>query len=229
MCKSHRIESFLEPLLSNLFDTEDDLHKNNRGDLILPGLDGSFISVDVMSVDPCNVSNERLANSEIHDRSQMLKISNSKNTMNLYQNFQPTVCKIQFASICIFSIWFNCSHCHTYLADCKMIVKRRTNRNFNRLFWQNRIVFSILKGMLKMVSDAFLSLGSHYERFASSVFVLGEMDYLDVDLLVFDKKIKKRNEFQCILVYYIENIIVNIVFGNHQVMVKVALQCRFPN
>ncbi|KAL0223945.1 hypothetical protein P9112_003335 [Eukaryota sp. TZLM1-RC] len=29
MCKSHRIESFLEPLMSNLFDTEDDFHQNN--------------------------------------------------------------------------------------------------------------------------------------------------------------------------------------------------------
>ncbi|KAL0215562.1 hypothetical protein P9112_007746 [Eukaryota sp. TZLM1-RC] len=67
MWKSHRIESFLEPLLSNLFDTEDDFHKNNRGDVILPGLDGAFILVDVMSVDPCNVSNERLASSEIHN------------------------------------------------------------------------------------------------------------------------------------------------------------------
>ncbi|KAL0226410.1 hypothetical protein P9112_013734 [Eukaryota sp. TZLM1-RC] len=43
---SHGIESFLEPLLSNVFDTEIDFHKNNRGDVILPGLDGSFILLD---------------------------------------------------------------------------------------------------------------------------------------------------------------------------------------
>ncbi|KAL0216623.1 hypothetical protein P9112_008807 [Eukaryota sp. TZLM1-RC] len=66
MCKSHRIEFFLEPLFSNLFDTEDDFHKNNRGDVISPGLDGSFIFLDVMSADPCNASNERIVNSEIH-------------------------------------------------------------------------------------------------------------------------------------------------------------------
>ncbi|KAL0223342.1 hypothetical protein P9112_002732 [Eukaryota sp. TZLM1-RC] len=74
MGKSHRIESFLEPLLSNLFDAEDDFHKNNRGDVILPGLDGSFILLDVMSVDPCNASNERLVNSEIHN-----PLSNAEN------------------------------------------------------------------------------------------------------------------------------------------------------
>ncbi|KAL0214420.1 hypothetical protein P9112_006604 [Eukaryota sp. TZLM1-RC] len=67
MCKFHSIESILEPLLSNLFDAEDDFHKNNRGDIILPGLDRTFILLDVMSVDPCNVSNERLVNSEIHN------------------------------------------------------------------------------------------------------------------------------------------------------------------
>ncbi|KAL0205889.1 hypothetical protein P9112_001196 [Eukaryota sp. TZLM1-RC] len=74
MCKSHRIESFLEPLLSNLFDAENHFHKNNRGDVILPGLDGSFILLDVMSVDPCNASNERLVNSEIHN-----PLSNAEN------------------------------------------------------------------------------------------------------------------------------------------------------
>ncbi|KAL0224527.1 hypothetical protein P9112_003917 [Eukaryota sp. TZLM1-RC] len=67
MCKSHRIESFLEPLLSNLLDSEDDFHKNNRGDVIIPGLDGTFILLDLISVDPCNASNERLVNSEIHN------------------------------------------------------------------------------------------------------------------------------------------------------------------
>ncbi|KAL0214316.1 hypothetical protein P9112_006500 [Eukaryota sp. TZLM1-RC] len=74
MCKSHRIESFLEPLLSNLFDTENDYHKNNRGDVSLPALDGTFILLDAMSVDLCNASNERLANSEIHN-----PLSNAEN------------------------------------------------------------------------------------------------------------------------------------------------------
>ncbi|KAL0226211.1 hypothetical protein P9112_013535 [Eukaryota sp. TZLM1-RC] len=67
ICKSYRNESFSEPLLSNLFDTEDDFHKNNRGDVILPGVDGTFVLLDVLSVDPCNASNERLVNSEIHN------------------------------------------------------------------------------------------------------------------------------------------------------------------
>ncbi|KAL0208690.1 hypothetical protein P9112_011277 [Eukaryota sp. TZLM1-RC] len=82
MCKSHRIESFLDPLLSNLFVAEDDFHKNNRGDVILSGLDETFILLDVLPVDPFYVSNERLANSEVHNPLLMLKTSKSKNTVN---------------------------------------------------------------------------------------------------------------------------------------------------
>ncbi|KAL0219691.1 hypothetical protein P9112_005344 [Eukaryota sp. TZLM1-RC] len=182
MCKSHRIESFLEPLLSNLFDT-DDFHKNNRGDVILPGLDGSFILLDVMSVDPCNASNERLVNSEIHN-----PLSNAENfKFKKYNEPLSKLASLQHAKYNLYPFVFSlfgslAPTALRFLDDFEMIVKRRTGRNFHRLFWQNRIVFSIFKGMLKMVSDALLSLGSHYERVASSVFVLGEMDFLDVDL-----------------------------------------------
>ncbi|KAL0219919.1 hypothetical protein P9112_005572 [Eukaryota sp. TZLM1-RC] len=183
MCKSHRIESFLEPLLSNLCDTEDDFHKNNRGDVILPGLDKSFILLDVMFVDLSNALKERLANSEIHNplsNAEKFKIKKyneplSKLSSEQHAKYNLYRCKFSLSgSLAPTAIRF--------LADFEKIVKRRTNRNFNRLFWQNRIVFSIFKGMLKMVSDAIFSLGSHYERVASSVFVLGEMDFLDVDL-----------------------------------------------
>ncbi|KAL0214734.1 hypothetical protein P9112_006918 [Eukaryota sp. TZLM1-RC] len=183
MCKSHRIESFLEPLLSSLFDAEDDFHKNNRGDVILPGLDGSFILLDVMSVDPCNAINERLVNSEIHN-----PLSNAENfKFKKYNEPLSKLASLQHAKYNLYPFVFSlfgslAPTALRFLDDFEMIVKRRTGRNFNRLFWHNRIVFSIFKGMLKMVSDALLSLGSHYERFASSVFVLLEMDFLDVDL-----------------------------------------------
>ncbi|KAL0210157.1 hypothetical protein P9112_010241 [Eukaryota sp. TZLM1-RC] len=169
MCKSHRIESFLEPLLSNLFDAENDFHKNNRGDVILPGLDGSFILLDVMSVDPCNASNERLVNSEIHNplsNAENFKFKKYNEPLSKLASLQHA--KIQFVSICIFPFGSLAPTALRFLDDFEMIVKRRTGRNFHRLFWQNRIVFSIFKGMLKMVSDALLSLGSHYERVASS-------------------------------------------------------------
>ncbi|KAL0204966.1 hypothetical protein P9112_000273 [Eukaryota sp. TZLM1-RC] len=183
MCKSHRNESFLEPLLSNLFDTEDDFHKNNRGDVILARLDGSFILMDLMSVDPCNASNERLVNSEIVNplsNAENFKFKKHNEPLSKLASSQRAKYKLY-----PFVISFYGSLAPTalrFLEDFEMIVRRRTNRNFNRLFWQNRIMFSIFNGMLKMVSDTLLSLGSHYERVVSSVFVLEEMDFLDVDL-----------------------------------------------
>ncbi|KAL0204779.1 hypothetical protein P9112_000086 [Eukaryota sp. TZLM1-RC] len=159
----------------NLFGTSV-LKSNNRGDVILPGLDGTFILVDVKSFDPCNASNERLVNSEIHNplsNAENFKIkkynehfSKLASQQHAKYNLYPFVSSL-FGSLAPTAIRF--------LEDFEMIVKRRTNRNFNRLFWQNRIVFSFLKGMLKMVSDAMLSLGSHYQRVTSSCFVLGEI------------------------------------------------------
>ncbi|KAL0215022.1 hypothetical protein P9112_007206 [Eukaryota sp. TZLM1-RC] len=173
MCKSHRIESFLEPLLSNLFDVEDDFHKNNRGDVILPGLDGSFILLDVLSVDPCNASNEMLVNSEIHNplsNAENFKIKKYNEPLSKLPSQQHTKYNLYPFVFSLFGSLAPTAIC--FLTDFEMIVKRRTNRNFNRLFWQNIIVFSVFKGMLKTVSDALLSLGSHYKRVASGVFVL---------------------------------------------------------
>ncbi|KAL0228790.1 hypothetical protein GEMRC1_013410 [Eukaryota sp. GEM-RC1] len=65
MCKSYGIVSFLEPVLAAFF-VDADVDKsfgNIRGDVIFPGLDGSFIIADVMSIDVCNDSNKKLAKS----------------------------------------------------------------------------------------------------------------------------------------------------------------------
>ncbi|KAL0218835.1 hypothetical protein P9112_004488 [Eukaryota sp. TZLM1-RC] len=148
MCKSYRIESFLEPLLSNLSDTEDDFHKNNRGDVILPEIDGSFILMDVMSVDPCNASNERLVNSKIHN-----PLSNAENfKIKKYNDPLSKLASQQHAKYNLYPFVFSpfgslAPTAIRFSADFELIVKRKTNRNFNRLFWQNRIVFSISKGI----------------------------------------------------------------------------------
>ncbi|KAL0226688.1 hypothetical protein P9112_014012 [Eukaryota sp. TZLM1-RC] len=156
MCKSNRIEFFWEPLWSNLFDAEDDFHKNNRGDVILLGLDGTFILVDVMSVGPCNVSNERLAYSEIH-----YALSNIENfKIKIYGERLSKLSTQQQAKYNLYPFVFALfgSLAHTslrFVADFEMIVKQGITRNFNSFFWQNRMVFSIFKGMLNL----FLMLG----------------------------------------------------------------------
>ncbi|KAL0222832.1 hypothetical protein P9112_002222 [Eukaryota sp. TZLM1-RC] len=123
-----------------------------------------------MSVDPCNASNERLANSEIQnplsnaENFEIIKYNEPSSKFSGQQHAKYNLCSF------VSSIWFTCSNGYTFFAELEMIVKSRINRNFNRLVWQNRIVCSIFKQMLKMVSDAFLSLGSHYKRVAPGVF-----------------------------------------------------------
>ncbi|KAL0205547.1 hypothetical protein P9112_000854 [Eukaryota sp. TZLM1-RC] len=67
MCKSYRIDSFLEPLLSKLIldDPNIDSTRYNkvsmgltRGDFVVPGSNGSVTIVDTMSIYPCNSSND---------------------------------------------------------------------------------------------------------------------------------------------------------------------------
>ncbi|KAL0215492.1 hypothetical protein P9112_007676 [Eukaryota sp. TZLM1-RC] len=62
MFKSYKIESFLEPLLSNLADESDrNSFGDSRADVLVPGLDGSMIIIDVRSTDVSNSSNEKRA------------------------------------------------------------------------------------------------------------------------------------------------------------------------
>ncbi|KAL0218489.1 hypothetical protein P9112_004142 [Eukaryota sp. TZLM1-RC] len=74
MCKSYPVDSFLEPLLSKLIldDPNIDSTRYNRasmgltrGDLVVPGLNGSFAILDAMSID--NSSNEHLINSDVNN------------------------------------------------------------------------------------------------------------------------------------------------------------------
>ncbi|KAL0226981.1 hypothetical protein P9112_014305 [Eukaryota sp. TZLM1-RC] len=55
MSKSHEIVSYLEPLLSRLFD-EDTFNSfgRNRGDLMLEGLDRTTIITNVRPTDVCS-------------------------------------------------------------------------------------------------------------------------------------------------------------------------------
>ncbi|KAL0207962.1 hypothetical protein P9112_010549 [Eukaryota sp. TZLM1-RC] len=75
MCKSYRVDSFLEPLLSKLILDDPNIDSTcynrasmglTRGDLVATGLNGSLTILDAMSTDPCNSSNEHFINSNIN-------------------------------------------------------------------------------------------------------------------------------------------------------------------
>ncbi|KAL0226606.1 hypothetical protein P9112_013930 [Eukaryota sp. TZLM1-RC] len=75
MCKSYRVDSLSEPLLSKLILDDsniDSTHYNKasmgltRGDRVVPGLNGSFTILDAMSINFCNSCNEHFVNSDVN-------------------------------------------------------------------------------------------------------------------------------------------------------------------
>ncbi|KAL0214196.1 hypothetical protein P9112_006380 [Eukaryota sp. TZLM1-RC] len=60
-------------------------------------------------------------------------------------------------------------------------LKEGTERIFNRVNWQNRIVFSIFKKMLKFNSGSLSSFGKFSESLAINCFDVGEARIEDVE------------------------------------------------
>ncbi|KAL0227149.1 hypothetical protein P9112_014473 [Eukaryota sp. TZLM1-RC] len=90
-----------------------------------------------MSVDPCNASNERLVNSEIHNPLSNAENFKFKNTMNLCPN-RP-VYSMQKYNLYpfVFSLFGSLAPtAFTFLDDFEMIVKRRTGRISTDCFGQ---------------------------------------------------------------------------------------------
>ncbi|KAL0226613.1 hypothetical protein P9112_013937 [Eukaryota sp. TZLM1-RC] len=82
MCKSFNIEAFIEPLVRKLSsDQTDDSFGKRRADLVAPGIDGVLNVVDVVSVDVCKNSADRLVYSADSPLSnaEKKKIKNMKN------------------------------------------------------------------------------------------------------------------------------------------------------
>ncbi|KAL0224324.1 hypothetical protein P9112_003714 [Eukaryota sp. TZLM1-RC] len=111
MCKSHRVHSFLEPLLSKLIldDPNIDSTRNNRasmgltrGDLVVAGLNGSFTFLDAMSIDPCNSSNEHLINSDVNnpllagEKYKIAKYAKPISSVNENSHAQYNLCPFLF-------------------------------------------------------------------------------------------------------------------------------------
>ncbi|KAL0212139.1 hypothetical protein RCL1_005765 [Eukaryota sp. TZLM3-RCL] len=65
MCKSHKNESFIEPLLRKLAgNIEEDSSGQRRADVIIPSSDGMLHVVDVVTVDVCKSSADKHCLSE---------------------------------------------------------------------------------------------------------------------------------------------------------------------
>ncbi|KAL0215320.1 hypothetical protein P9112_007504 [Eukaryota sp. TZLM1-RC] len=182
MFKSSKIESFLEPLLSNLADVSDrNSLDDSRGDVLVLGLDGSLITIDVRSTDVSNSSNEKLAqtyNSPLRraEEAKTIKYTENINNMNSNSHTQYLLCPFAFS---LFGTLGKTAL--SFLDDFSSVVKNRIGRIFDRTFWQNRIVFSIIQGMYGLVSSSLLSLGKFYEEKAVGKFSMVDVEYEEID------------------------------------------------
>ncbi|KAL0224388.1 hypothetical protein P9112_003778 [Eukaryota sp. TZLM1-RC] len=191
MCKSYRVDSFLEPLLSKLIldDPNIDSTRYNRasmgltrGDLVVPGLNGSFTILDAMSIDPCISSNEHFINSDVNnpllagEKYKIAKYAKPISSVNENSHAQYNLCPFVFSLLGSLG-----KAAMAFLEDFVVVVKDRTGRIFNRVYWQNRIVFSIFKGMVTLISDSLSSFGKFSESLAINCFDVGEAGFEDVE------------------------------------------------
>ncbi|KAL0219007.1 hypothetical protein P9112_004660 [Eukaryota sp. TZLM1-RC] len=111
MCKSYRVDSFLESLLSKLIlddpNTDSTRYKRasmglKRGDLVVPGLNGSFTILDAMSIDPCNSCNEHLIISDVNnplfagEKHKIAKYATPSSLVNENSHAQYNLCPFVF-------------------------------------------------------------------------------------------------------------------------------------
>ncbi|KAL0210173.1 hypothetical protein P9112_010257 [Eukaryota sp. TZLM1-RC] len=191
MCKSYRVDSFLEPLLSKLIldDPNIDSTRYNRasmgltrGDLVVPGLNGSFTILDAMSIDPCNSSNKHFINSDVNnpllagEKYKIAKYAKPISSVNENSHAQYNLCPFVFSLLGSLG-----KAAMAFLEDFVVVVRERTGRIFNRVYWQNRIVFSIFKGIVTLISDSLSSFGKFSESLAINCFDVGEAGFEDVE------------------------------------------------
>ncbi|KAL0216395.1 hypothetical protein P9112_008579 [Eukaryota sp. TZLM1-RC] len=135
-----------------------------------------------MSIDPCNSSNEHLINSDVNnpllagEKYKIAKYAKPISSVNENSHAKYNLCPFVFSllgSLAMAAMGF--------LEDFVVVVKKRTGRNFNRVYRQNRIVFSIFKGMEKLISDSVCSFGNFFESLALNSFDVREAGFEDVE------------------------------------------------
>ncbi|KAL0221138.1 hypothetical protein RCL1_000992 [Eukaryota sp. TZLM3-RCL] len=126
----------------------------------MPWLKSSQLILDVVTVDPCNSSNEFAAEIPIN-LAEDIKIKK-------YQPFVDKLNQTQYKRN-IFCPFETSIHGRIgknglkFLDDFKHFVKERSCKSVNLTFWTNRIVFSCLKSTPILISGELHFHGSHFD------------------------------------------------------------------
>ncbi|KAL0206568.1 hypothetical protein P9112_001875 [Eukaryota sp. TZLM1-RC] len=158
----------------------------SRGDLVVLSLHERSSSILILSIDPCNSSHEHFINSVVA-RSFV-----AGGEYKIAQNAKPIVSIEENShaqynlSPCLFHmVNFSGTSAVAFLEDYSLIVKETTKRAFSRVFWQKRIVFSIFKAMVKLISDSLSSFGKFSESLVTHHFDFEDAGFEDVKFNLF--------------------------------------------
>ncbi|KAL0219817.1 hypothetical protein P9112_005470 [Eukaryota sp. TZLM1-RC] len=164
MCKSHHIEAFVEPLVRRLSPDNENTFGKRRADLITPGSDGVITVVDVVIVDVCKDSAIECATKDetplcFAEKSKIKKYNKPLPQLGRVEHVKYQLVPFAvslFGNIGISGIKF--------FKSFRSLIKERAEKELNFIFWHNRIVFSILRGIPEMITKALLQLGIEYEN-----------------------------------------------------------------
>ncbi|KAL0229338.1 hypothetical protein GEMRC1_013956 [Eukaryota sp. GEM-RC1] len=187
MCKSYKIESFVEPLLRSLEinnsknSDSDKTFGKRRADVIVPSVNDELTVVDVITVDVCKKSAFKDAKNEVSplNSSEQYKRNKYDEPLTALKHISHVEYKLCPFAISIYGRLGRDALC--FLSDFEKVVKKRMNKKFDFKFWLNRIVFTIFKTIPILISKALLALSVFYEEKADVSFNGNDCCFNDIE------------------------------------------------
>ncbi|KAL0212048.1 hypothetical protein RCL1_005674 [Eukaryota sp. TZLM3-RCL] len=182
MCKSYKLESFVEPVLRKLsVNVDDDVFGHRRADLIVPSSDGKFHVIDVVTVDVCKAT---AVNNSLNETSPLDVAENRKRSKYKEPLSQLGTLKHVKYELCPFALSLYGtlgSAALSFLNDFKHIVKKRLNKCFDDVTWTNRLVFTIFKQVPIIISKSLEALSISLDLQAGIRFDESDICFDDID------------------------------------------------
>ncbi|KAL0220574.1 hypothetical protein RCL1_000428 [Eukaryota sp. TZLM3-RCL] len=182
MCKSHKVESFVEPLLRKLAENEDDDSSGQRrADVIIPSSNGTLHVVDVVTVDVCKSTADKFCFSETSpldnaEQGERLKYEKPLSKVKSVHHVKYELCPFAV------SLFGNLGKSAlNFLQDFKVLVSGRHNKLFDSSFWTNRLVFTIFKMVPLVISRSLEAVSAVLESKAGVRLDESDVCFDDID------------------------------------------------
>ncbi|KAL0208020.1 hypothetical protein P9112_010607 [Eukaryota sp. TZLM1-RC] len=153
-----------------------------RGDFVVVGLNCGFTVLNALSIDPSNSSNEHFISSNVHKSvfaGKIYKTAKYAKSISSVNENSPAQYNFPFVFSLLASIG---QAAMAFFENFNVVVEGRTGRIFNRVYWQNRTVFSTFEGMEILTSHSLSSFGKFSESLVINCFDVGNASFEDVSL-----------------------------------------------